>query len=61
MQKASAAGIPIVSAVSAPSSLAVSAADRLGITLAAFVREPRMNVYAHAERIRPVERDPNGG
>jgi FdhD protein len=51
VQKAGAAGIPIVSAVSAPSSLAVSAADRLGITLAAFVREDRMNVYAHPERL----------
>jgi FdhD protein len=51
VQKAGAAGIPVVSAVSAPSSLAVSAADRLGITLAAFVREDRMNVYSHPERL----------
>ena len=56
VQKAATAGIPIVSAVSAPSSLAVSAADRLGLTLAAFVREPRMNVYAHSERIQPIAR-----
>lgn len=51
VQKAGAAGIPVVSAVSAPSSLAISAADRLGLTLAAFVRGDRMNVYAHPERI----------
>lgn len=52
VQKCAAAGIPILSAVSAPSSLAVSAADRLGVTLVAFVRDRRMNVYAHPERIR---------
>ncbi len=52
VQKANAAGIPIVSAVSAPSSLAVSAADRWGITLAAFVREDRLNLYSHPERVR---------
>jgi FdhD protein len=51
VQKAAAAGIPFVSAVSAPSSLSVSAADRLGVTLAAFVRDDRMNVYAHPERV----------
>jgi FdhD protein len=51
VQKAAAAGIPIVSAVSAPSSLAISAADRLGVTLAAFVREDRLSLYAHPERV----------
>jgi FdhD protein len=51
VQKAGAAGIPVVSAVSAPSSLAVSAADRLGITLAAFVRDDRLNIYSHPERL----------
>ncbi len=51
VQKAGAAGIPIVSAVSAPSSLAISAADRLGLTLAAFVRDDRLTVYAHPERV----------
>ncbi len=52
VQKAAVAGIPVLSAVSAPSSLAVSAADRLGITLASFVREDRLSLYAHPERVR---------
>ncbi len=51
VEKAAAAGIPLLSAVSAPSSRAVSAADRFGVTLAAFVRGERMNVYAHTERV----------
>lgn len=47
IQKAALAGITTVVAVSAPSSLAVEAADRLGVALVAFGG----NVYAHAERI----------
>jgi FdhD protein len=51
VQKAAVAGAPIVSAVSAPSSLAAAAGERLGMTVVGFVREGGFNVYAHPERI----------
>jgi FdhD protein len=50
-QKAAVAGIPIICAVSAPSDLAIEAADRLGLTLVGFLRGDGFNVYAHDERI----------
>jgi FdhD protein len=51
VQKAAAAGIPILCAVSAPSSLAVELADEIGMTLVGFLREPNFNAYTHPERI----------
>ena len=51
VQKAAVAGVPILCAVSAPSDLAVEAAERLGQTLIGFLRGDGFNVYAHAERI----------
>ena len=51
VQKAAVAGIPILCAVSAPSSLAIDAAQRLGVTLVGFLRGDRFNVYAHDARV----------
>jgi FdhD protein len=51
VQKAAVAGIPIICAVSAPSDLAISAAERLGVTLVGFLRGDGFNVYSHDDRI----------
>lgn len=53
VQKAAMAGVGIVACVSAPSSLAVEAAQDLGLTLVAFLREDRMTAFAHPDRLRP--------
>jgi FdhD protein len=50
MQKALAAGVPIVAAVSAPSSLAVEFARDSNQTLIGFLRPPSFNIYSHIER-----------
>ena len=52
MQKSLAARIPIVAAVSAPSSLAMDFAMESNQTLIGFLRGTRMNVYTHPERVR---------
>ena len=51
VQKAVFAGIPVVAAVSAPSTLAISLAETLGVTLVGFVRGDGFNIYAHPERV----------
>lgn len=52
VQKAIMLGVPIVAAVSAPSSLAIELAERFNVALIGFVRGARCNVYAHGWRVR---------
>jgi FdhD protein len=51
VQKAIVLGVPVVAAVSAPSSLAVELAERFNVALVGFVRQARANIYAHGWRI----------
>ena len=51
LHKAAHAGIAMVAAISAPTSLAIEAADAAGITLVAFARDESMNIYTHTKRV----------
>ncbi|GAB2925648.1 formate dehydrogenase accessory sulfurtransferase FdhD [Rhodococcus aerolatus] len=51
VQKAAMAGVPLLAAVSAPSSLAVALADEQGLTVVGFLRGETMNVYTHPDRV----------
>ncbi len=54
VQKAAVAGTPVLAAISAPSDLAVEAAERLGVTVVGFLRGPSFNVYSRPERVDPA-------
>ena len=51
VQKAAAAGIPLVAAVGAPSSLAARLAEQSGVSLVGFLRDQSFNLYTHPERV----------
>lgn len=51
IQKAVAAGVPVLAGIGAPSSLAIECAQRFGVTLLGFVAQARFNCYAHPQRV----------
>src|SRR6266850_626789 len=60
VQKALAARLPLVAGVSAPSSLAISLAERAGIALIGFLRGSAFNVYGNADRVQVARSEPTG-
>jgi FdhD protein len=57
VQKAAMAGIRMIVAVGAPSSLAIDLADELGISLVGFLRGERCNIYTHSQRVETHSKD----
>jgi FdhD protein len=54
--KCARAGIELITAISAPTSLALELAERCNITLCGFVRETRATIFTHGDRLRPLTR-----
>jgi len=61
VQKAAAAQVSVIAAVSAPSSLAVQTAEALGVTLIGFLRGHSFNIYTHPERIAGLDKGASTG
>ncbi|MFK7899597.1 MAG: formate dehydrogenase accessory sulfurtransferase FdhD, partial [Cyclobacteriaceae bacterium] len=52
VQKALMAGVPIIAAVGAPSSIAIELAEKYGMTVIGFLKNERCNIYCNPERIK---------